>query len=36
MARPDRIRCSDTKPGMPNHSGDHSSEYPGLPEPKLD
>ena len=21
-----------TKPGMPNHCGDHSSEYPGFPE----
>ncbi len=21
-----------TRPGMPNHSGDHSSEYPGFPE----
>ena len=21
-----------TKPGMPNHEGDHSSEYPGFPE----
>ena len=24
-----------TKPGMPNHSGDHSSEYPGFPKPRL-
>ena len=23
-----------TKPGMPNHSRDHSSEYPGFPEPR--
>ncbi len=25
-----------TKPGMANHGGDHSSEYPGFPEPKRD
>ena len=24
-----------TKPGMANHSGDHSTEYPGFPEPRL-
>ena len=24
-----------TKPGMANHSGDRSTEYPGFPEPRL-
>ena len=23
-----------TEPGMDNHAGDHSSEYPGFPDPR--